>query len=68
VDAADYTVWRNTLRQHAARQLRDKEPSMVQIAHNLYGQKFRTYQNKAFTPTAVWRILNDAAGGAAGHF
>jgi DNA invertase Pin-like site-specific DNA recombinase len=52
----------------SARQLRDKGLSLIQIAHNLNGQGLRTRQNKPFTPTAVWRILNGATGGAAGRF
>jgi hypothetical protein len=53
---------------NSARQLRDKGLSLTQIAHNLNGQGLRTRQNKPFTPTEVWRILNGATGGAAGHF
>ena len=51
-----------------ARSLRAKGLSLLQIAHNLNGQGLRTRQNKPFTPTAVWRILDGATGGAAGHF
>jgi DNA invertase Pin-like site-specific DNA recombinase len=52
----------------SARQLRNKGLSLIQIARNLNGQGLCTRQNKPFTPTAVWRILNGATGGATGRF